>query len=99
MSEDSAVAALAKDVTDFARLVGAKQRWRTDLDLLQGELARPNSPLVKFRMLESLARRAGAESREVVDAFERLKRSAMAARHGFDSDDLYQLCLLYTSPS
>jgi hypothetical protein len=42
-------------------------------------------------MMESLARRAGAESREVHDAFERLKRSAVGARRGFDSEDLYKL--------
>ena len=88
---DSALGELAKDVSDFTTLLRGKQRWRNDLELLEGELARSHSPLVKFRMLETLAKRAGAESREVMDAFERLKRSAIAARQGFDKEGLYRL--------
>lgn len=85
--------ALARDVAEFARLLGSKQRWRDDLKTLQGELDRPHHPLVKFRMLESIARRAGAESRDVLDAFERVKRSVIAARQSLETEDLYRLFL------
>ncbi len=91
--EDGAAAALTHDVTEFARLLGSKQRWRDDLKTLQGELDRPHHPLVKYRMLESIARRAGAESREVLDAFERVKRSVIAARQSLETEDLYRLFL------
>jgi len=88
---DGEVATLTHDVAEFVRLLGSKQRWRGDLETLAGELGRSHHPLVKFRMLESIARRAGAESREVLDAFERVKRSVVTARQSFESEDLYKL--------
>ena len=90
---DGETSALARDVAEFARLLGSKQRWRDDLKTLQGELDRPHHPLVKFRMLESIARRAGAESREVLDAFEKVKHSVIAARQSLETEDLYRLFL------
>lgn len=82
---------LAAAVEEFARTVRSKASWAQELRQLRQELDRPLHPLVKFRMLESFAKRAGTDSREVLQSFERLKRTALAARGGLESKELFQL--------
>ena len=82
---------LLREAAGFARLVRSKESWRHDLEELRRELGRPQHAIVKYRMLEKFARRAGAESREVSDAFERLRHAALDAKRTLESDDVLRL--------
>lgn len=82
---------LLREATGFARLVRSKEHWRHDLEQLRQELGQPHHAIVKYRALEKFARRASTESREVSDAFERLRRAALDAKRTLESDDVLRL--------
>ncbi|HKQ60628.1 MAG TPA: carbonic anhydrase [Candidatus Polarisedimenticolaceae bacterium] len=71
---------LADAVEGFARAVHAKVAWRAELERLRGELARSANPVLKFRLLESFARRAGADAKDVAQAFDQVRREVAALR-------------------
>jgi len=77
-------------IEHFARTLRSKAKWREGLQQLHEELGRQSNPVVKFNILESFAKRAGADSADVRVAFERLKRAA-AARPQFDAGEFVRL--------
>jgi carbonic anhydrase len=70
---------LAAAAERFVRVVKSKARWRAELPRLRQELDRTSSPVAKLRAIESFARRAGAESSEILAEFERLRREVTDA--------------------
>jgi carbonic anhydrase len=87
----SASDTLAGAVGDFARTVRSQARWSHATEELRRQLDRPLSPASKWRLLESFAQQVGAESKDVLRSFDRLKRAALEARASLESGELIKL--------
>jgi len=82
---------LVRALEHFARTLQSKAKWSQELRQLHEELGRQKNPVAKFNILESFAKRAGADSVEVRAAFEKLKRTAADARQRFDAGEVVRL--------
>ena len=72
---------LGEAIRHFTLTVQSKTHLREELERLRSELERPGNPLLKLQLVEAFARRAGAESSEVIHSFQRLKEVLAAAPH------------------
>lgn len=85
------------EIERFVRLVRAKADLRTDWERLRGELARTSSPVARLRLVEGFARRAGADSAELMAAFEGVR--TRLAHPGLGKEPLGRLLLRLTGAS
>jgi hypothetical protein len=66
-------------VEDFLTLIGSQEHWRADLENLRDELERRTDTRQRIELLDAFARRLAGESRELADAFARLRQTIAAA--------------------
>lgn len=85
--------ALAEAAELFSRVLRTRKRWDEQTRRLREDVARHRDPSPRARLLESFARSVAAESRELGQAFERLKREALRARGRLDADEILELVL------
>ncbi len=71
--------AMLEAVDDFLTIVESKESWRADLANLREELERRRDPRQRLELLDAFARRLSGESREVADAFGKLRQEITAA--------------------
>jgi hypothetical protein len=71
--------AMLKAVDDFITIIQSKESWRADLENLRDELERRHDPRQRLELLDAFARRLGAQSREVAEAFARLRKEIATA--------------------
>jgi carbonic anhydrase len=71
--------AMLKAVDDFLTIIESKETWRADLANLREELERRHDPRQRLELLDAFARRLSGESREVADAFGKLRQEITAA--------------------
>ena len=71
--------AMLKAVEDFLTIIESKESWRADLANLRDELERRRDPRQRLELLDAFARRLSGESREVADAFGRMRQEITAA--------------------
>jgi carbonic anhydrase len=71
--------ALLEAADGFLATIESKEHWRRDVENLRDELARRSDPRQRLELLDAFARRLGSESREVADAFARLRKEIDAA--------------------
>jgi hypothetical protein len=70
---------MLKAVDDFLTLVASNESWRADLEKLRDELERRHDPRQRLELLDAFARRLGRESRDVAEAFGKLRKEITAA--------------------
>jgi hypothetical protein len=70
---------MLKAVDDFITIIQSKESWRADLENLRDELERRHDPRQRLELLDAFARRLGGESREVAEAFARLRKEIATA--------------------
>lgn len=87
---------LADAAQAFLALLAGKARWGAEFRRLRQELEHERNPITKLRMLERFARAASTESRELGEAFERLKREAVKAKGRLDPEELVRRILRKT---
>lgn len=68
-------------VQGFVRSLQSTQRWRDEVKQLRQQLERERNPLAKLGLLENVARKAAAESKDVREAFARVQREASTSKH------------------
>lgn len=83
-SGDPLVVALA----DFVHTLESKAGLGEDLRRLRQELEQHQNPLVKFGLLESFIREAAANSKDVADAYTRLRNAVAGARRRWDPQEV-----------
>jgi hypothetical protein len=71
--------AMLKAVEDFLTIIESKESWREDLANLRDELERRRDPRQRLELLDAFARRLSGESREVADAFGKMRQEITAA--------------------
>jgi hypothetical protein len=71
--------AMLKAVEDFLTIIESKESWRADLANLRDELERRRDPRQRLELLDAFARRLSGQSREVADAFAKLRQEITAA--------------------
>jgi carbonic anhydrase len=72
----------------FLATLQGKQRWVGEARRLREELQRHGNPLARAKLLERFVHAAAADSREVRDAFERLRQEAAVAKRKLDLEGL-----------
>src|SRR5206468_12819735 len=60
----------------FIRTLESKAEWRNEIRRLREELARQHNPFQRLAVVEAFLRKAAIDSRDVAEAFSRLKREA-----------------------
>jgi len=68
----------------LVEVLAAHATWRYELERLRTELRTHGNPLARVRLIDALVRKAAADSREVAQAFDRLKREASGAGRRLD---------------
>jgi carbonic anhydrase len=56
--------------------VSSQAVWRVELQRLRTQLHNQTSPVARLRLIEAFLRKAAGDSREIADAFERLRQAA-----------------------
>jgi predicted secreted protein len=65
---------MVKAVDEFLSLIQSKEHWRRDLENLRDELEQRPDPRQRVELLDAFGRRLAGESREVGDAFKKLRQ-------------------------
>jgi hypothetical protein len=71
--------AMLRAVDEFVTIIESKESWRADLARLRDELERHRDPRHRLELLDAFARRLSGESREVANAFAKLRQEIGAA--------------------
>jgi carbonic anhydrase len=85
------------EIERFARLVRTKATLRADWEKLRAEMVRSSNPVARLRLIEGFARRAGADSAELMSAFEGLR--VRLAHPGLGKDVLGRMLQRLTATS
>jgi carbonic anhydrase len=73
---------LVASIADVVTQVERQKRWRAETKLLRENLGRVSSPMARFRLLEAYLRKVAGNSKEVVQALERLRKEIGASDRG-----------------
>jgi carbonic anhydrase len=73
-------------IGDLLKTLESQAKWRPEVQRLRQEVGRAPNPLSQLALLESFVRRASVDSREVAEAFERLKRELGASRRALPAE-------------
>ena len=80
-----------QEVRTFVGSLEESAFWRHELNRLRQEFDKQPNLLGRLALLENFVRKAGAQSKEVAAAFERLKRETASARASLARDELVDL--------